>query len=375
MSSVLITGGAGFIGTHLAEALAGDGHDVTVLDNLSPQVHREGTPPRYQSDRIRFVKGDVRDMASFTDLISDAEVVYHQAAAVGIGQSMYHIKHYVDTNSGGTAALLDVLVNSEHSVRKLIVASSFSNYGEGSYVCEEHGIMYPALRTSEDISRTHSFEISCPECGRLMQPVAITEGSPLRPTSIYAVTKRDQEELCLLTGKAYGIPTIALRYFCVYGPGQSLSNPYTGVCSIFSSRIQHKKQPVVYEDGNQTRDFTSVHDIVQANLLAMSSHAGDYDVFNVGTGIPTTIRDVAMNIAQMHGSDITPVITHQFRIGDIRHCYADITKISKRLGYTPTILFSKGVEEFVQWSRERDSLDLFDNAEHELSQKKLVHQV
>ena len=289
---ILVTGGAGFIGSHLVDALVEQGHDVVIYDNLEPQVHQREQIPDYLNTRAEFVKSEIRDKNELKEVVMDVDIVFHQAAVVGIGQSMYQIEKYMDVNTFGTAKLLDILVNKEHSVKKLVVASSMSIYGEGKYVCEGCGVVYPKLRPNEQL-KAEEWEMKCPNCGKEVKAVPTDEDKPLHPTSIYAISKRDQEEMSLVAGRAYGIPTVALRYFNVYGPRQSLSNPYTGVCAIFSSRIKNNSSPVIFEDGWQSRDFISVYDIVQANILVMNKNSADYEVFNVGTGKPTSISEVA----------------------------------------------------------------------------------
>ncbi|MEE8168522.1 MAG: NAD-dependent epimerase/dehydratase family protein [Candidatus Hydrothermarchaeales archaeon] len=365
---VLVTGGAGFIGSHLVDELVKN-NEVTILDNLNPQVHRG--LPSYLNENAKFIKGDVGD-EGLKDLVMESEIIFHEASAVGVGQSMYQIQSYVNDNTYATSKLLQILVNEEHDVKKLIVASSMSIYGEGKYECDECGIVYPKLRSKEQL-KAGEWEMKCPSCGREAIPLATDENKPLHPTSIYAITKRDQEEMCLVVGEAYGIPTVALRYFNVYGSRQALSNPYTGVCAIFSSRIRNNHPPVIYEDGLQSRDFVSVHDIVQANILALKRNA-DYQAFNVGTGKPVNISEIADVLISLYGKDLSPVIVNKFREGDIRHCYADISRI-KRLGYKPETEFRDGMQKLVQWvnAQSADEVeDLFEKAQAELEKRKLI---
>lgn len=373
MARVLVTGGAGFIGSHLVDALIARGHEVRVFDNLSPQVH--GRPPRrpdYLHPAAEFVKGDMRSRPNLRRALQGVEIVFHQAAAVGVGQSMYEIKRYVDVNTLGGAVLLDLLANEPHTVRKVIVASSMSIYGEGTYDCATCGRVYPMLRSEEQL-RARDWEMRCPRCGEPVTAVPTAEDKPLAPTSIYAITKRDHEEMFLAFGRAYKLPTVALRYFNVYGPRQALSNPYTGVAAIFSARLLNGRPPLVFEDGRQTRDFTHVTDIVQANLLAMESDAGDYEVFNVGTGVATSILTVAHLLAQRLGVNIQPEIAQQFRAGDIRHCYADISKIRRVLGYEPRVVFAEGgLDDLVRWAREQRPEDGVERARRELEAKCLI---
>jgi dTDP-L-rhamnose 4-epimerase len=285
---------------------------------------------------------------------------------------MYQIHRYIDVNILGTAVLLDLLANERHSVCKLIVASSMSVYGEGQYICDACGPILPRLRPDSQLVG-HDWEIHCPCCDNLLSPVSTTEDKPLHPTSVYAISKRDQEEMCLCVGRAYGIPTVALRYFNVYGPRQALSNPYTGVIAIFSSRLLNGQPPVIYEDGQQRRDYIHVHDIVQANLLALDNDAANYEVFNVGTGQPVTVLDIARVLCHELGNGITPIITNQFRGGDIRHCYADIGKIRSLLDFEPTVRFEDGVINLIAWVRQQKAADRFEQAWAELEVKQLVY--
>lgn len=369
---ILVTGGAGFIGSHLVDKLVEKGSEVLVLDNLEPQVHTKGKPD-YLNKKATYRFEDIRDERVLAKAVEDTEVVFHQAAAVGVGQSMYQVEKYVDVNTMATAKLLDVLVNEEHSVKKVIVASSMSIYGEGAYECEDCGIVHPKLRTEEQLKR-REWEMRCPNCGKIVHPIATSEDKPLQPTSIYAITKRDQEEMCLTVGRAYGIPTVALRYFNVYGPRQSLNNPYTGVCAIFSSRIKNDNPPLIFEEGLQSRDLVSVHDIVEANLLAMENATANYEAFNVGTGNPTNILDIAQVLLGLYNKDkvLEPEITQKYRAGDIRHCFADITKLTKKLGYKPTVDFETGMQEFVKWGEREEAEDKFKVAHKELLKRGLV---
>jgi dTDP-L-rhamnose 4-epimerase len=371
---VLVTGGAGFIGSHLVDALLEKGYNVRVFDNLEPQVHgglreREKWPSYLAADCER-VLGDVRDADALCAALSGVDVVYHLAAAVGVGQSMYEIEHYVDVNSCGTAVLLELLANTKHDVRKLVVASSMSIYGEGAYRCPEHGKVYPKLRTEKQLA-TMDWEMHCPICKRLVKTLPTDEDKPLYSTSIYAITKKDQEEMCLAVGRAYGIPTVALRFFNTYGTRQALSNPYTGVAAIFSSRLLNGRTPVIFEDGLQSRDLTHVSDIVQGNILAMEKDEMDYGVFNVGTGRSLTILDVAQALINHLDSDLAPEIAYKFRAGDIRHCYADISRISA-LGYEPKVRFEEGVVKLVDWVRSQKAVDSFEGAREELVNRGLT---
>ena len=366
---VLVTGGAGFIGSHLVDKLVEMGHDVVVLDNLEPQVHAK--KPDYLNPKAEYIFEDIRNEDLLSKLLSDVEIVFHQAAAVGVGQSMYEIQRYVEINTMATAKLLDILVNKENSVKKLIVASSMSIYGEGAYKCEDCGEVYPRLREEEQLKR-REWELKCPHCGRVVEPIPTSEEKPLHPTSIYAITKRDQEEMCLTVGRAYGIPTVGLRYFNVYGPRQSSNNPYTGVCAIFSARIKNDKPPLIFEDGLQTRDFVSVHDIVQANILAMEKNSANYEAFNVGFGNAISILKVAEVLIKLYNKNLKPEVTNKYRAGDTRHCFADISKIKSKLGYEPKISFEEGMKELVEWGVKVEAEDKFDEAYQELLSRGLV---
>ena len=290
---------------------------------------------------------------------------------VGVGQSQYQIKRYVDVNTGGTANLLDILVNEEHDVKKLLVASSMSIYGEGGYECENCGPISPELRGDEQM-RKNDWEVHCPSCDKILKPIPTSEDKILQSNSIYAITKKDQEEMSLNIGKTYGIPTVALRYFNVYGPRQSLSNPYTGVCAIFISRIKNGNSPMIFEDGNQSRDFISVHDIVKANIMAMEKNSANYEFFNVGAGRQITILDIARIVADLYDVDLKPKIVGKFRKGDVRHCFEDISKIRKKLGFEPKTGFEEGMKELIEWSTGAESEDMVEKATEELREKGLL---
>jgi len=369
---ILVTGGAGFIGSHLVDSLLEKGHEVTVLDNLDEQVHGKiKKPPTYLSIDARFIKGDMRDKAILKKAIKNIDIIFNQAACVGVGQSMYEVEKYMSSNTVGTAALLDVLVNERNKVKKLITASSMSIYGEGSYFCSKCGLVYPALRSEEQL-KSKEWNIKCPKCGNDVESRPTDEQKPLHPTSIYAISKHDQEDMSLVIGRAYKIPSVALRYFNTYGPRQALSNPYTGAAAIFSSRILNKKPPVIFEDGYQSRDFIHVSDIVQANILAMEKKEADYESFNVGTGRKLTILDLVKLIAKELNFKGELAIENKFRAGDIRHCYADISKIKEKLGFTPRVKFEDGIDDLIAWVKTQKAEDLFEKAKKELEKKRLT---
>ena len=369
---ILVTGGAGFIGSHLVDALVERGAGVRVLDSLEPQVHGLARQvPVYFNPAAELVKGDVRDREVLRRCLEGVEVVFHLAAAVGVGQSMYEIERYVSANTLGTAVLLDLLAGDRRSVRKLVVASSMSIYGEGAYSCPNCGSVEPDERSEEQM-REGQWEPLCPRCGAILSPGPTGEDKGLRPSSIYAISKKDQEEMSLCVGKAYALPTVALRFFNVYGPRQALSNPYTGAAAIFSSRTLNGKPPMIYEDGLQTRDFVHVSDVVQALLLAMDRDEANYRALNVGSGRPLAIGDVARIICEQVGpAGLGPELADSFRKGDIRHCYADIGRLSA-LGYSPRVCFEDGVRDLTEWVRRQTADDRMDLAMSELKRRGLV---
>ena len=361
---VLITGGAGFVGSYLADALLKRGHFVRVYDSLSAQVHPRGIPD-YLAGEIELVRGDVRDMENLREAVRGIDVIYHLSAAVGVGQSMYEIAHYMSVNTQGTANLLQVLLDMKIPIEKLIVASSMSIYGEGRYMCPNCGDVAPPVRETKQLLEK-KWEMYCPVCNETLSPIPTDESKPLQASSIYALSKKDQEEMVLLFGRTYGLPAVALRYFNIYGPRQALSNPYTGVAAIFASRLLNGRSPMIFEDGRQMRDFVSVHDITAANLLAMERSEADGMAVNIGSGDPVTIATVADVLSSTLGVRVAAEITGKYRAGDIRHCYADISTAKRALGYGPKVHFADGVRELVQWLREQTAEDRVAEATQQL---------
>jgi len=370
---VLVTGGAGYIGSHLVDALVARDYRVTVLDNLEPQVHRSGTWPSYANAKAQYVRGDVRDRAAFEPLVLAADAVVHFGAAVSVGQSMYQVDRYVDVNTRGTALLLDILVNSKHHVEKVLVASSIGVYGEGAYRCTTHGAVAPTIRPAEQLS-ARDWEQRCPVCHEHVVSEPTPEDKALYRDNIYSMTKYHQEEMVLLIGKTYSIPSVAPRFFNVYGPRQSLSNPYAGVAAIWLSRLLNGKPPVVFEDGGQLRDFVSIHDVVDCLLLMLETSGADYLPVNVGSGETVTILDIARKLNGILGTSIEPSITQQGRLFDIRHNTADISRAKSLLGFAPKVSLDQGFAELVEWAKTTPDVatDFFDRALDELRQKGLL---
>lgn len=355
---VLITGGAGFIGANLALALINRGYTVTVLDNLSNQIHGHDFLSSYLYNLIRekvdFIKGDVRNREDWIMALSGQNIVVHFAAETGTGQSMYEIEKYTDVNIKGTSILLDIIANNEnHGIEKIIIASSRSIYGEGKYKCDEHGIIYPNERNEQDMLKG-DFNVKCPLCNTDVELYATDETSKIHPSSIYGLTKQTQEEMCLIAGKSLGVPVVAFRYQNVYGPGQSLSNPYTGILSIFSTIIKNKNSINIFEDGKESRDFVFISDVIDATILGIEKNEANYNIYNVGSGIQTSVLEVAQSLMQEYNADVGYTISGNFRIGDIRANYADLTKIKNELGFEPKISFKEGIKMFCKWVSEQE---------------------
>ena len=374
--TVLITGGAGFIGSYLAELLFSQGYKVRIVDNLSAQIHGVNAElPPYLAGKVDFLQGDIVSKGDVEQAVSAIDIVVHLAAETGVGQSMYQISRYVDVNIKGSAVLLESILEKGKNIKKVIVASSRAVYGEGKYRCESCGVVYPEQRT-EDTLGAKRWQMQCPKCGRSIEPLPSDEQSLLKPTSIYAVTKQAQEQMFSVMARAHKIPTVILRYFNVYGQRQSLSNPYTGILSVFSSRIVNGKPPPVYEDGLESRDFVHVSDVVKATVLALEKTEANYEAFNVGSGRKTTILEVADLLVEKLGGSAKPLIVGKYRVGDIRHCHSDLTKIRSKLGYEPGKSLEEGISEFVEWVKQQKGIpDLSDKASEELASRKLLRQM
>ncbi|GJL77334.1 MAG: nucleoside-diphosphate-sugar epimerase [Nitrospinaceae bacterium] len=368
---ILVTGGAGFIGSHTVDALVERGDTVRVYDNLTEQVHGvNAVKPAYLHKDAEFIKGDVRDRDGLKKAIEGVEIIIHDAAEVGVGQSMYSIDQFISTNVQGTGILWDILVNDKHSVEKVLVASSMSLYGEGKYSCPDHGTFSPRPRPEEQFQQG-LWEMLCPDCRQPSAPVPTDEDKELDVTSVYAQSKKDQEVYSLMIGKAYKIPTVACRYFNCYGPRQSLNNPYTGAAAIFCSSVLNDKPPLIYEDGLQQRDMVHVKDLVQGKLALMDHSRADFGIFNIGTGKATSILQVAETLIELCGKSFEPNVIGKFRNGDIRHCYGDIAKI-RAMGYEPKISLKEGLRDLVGWGECQEAVSKVEDAHQKLVEKGLV---
>ena len=374
---ILITGGAGFIGSNLALALLKKGHSIVVLDNLSTQIHginAEETSPLYTSikNSVTFIKGDVTNREHWQKALIGVDVIVHYAAETGTGQSMYEIERYTTVNVGGTGILLDLLANDKKlQVKKVIVASSRSIYGEGKYFSQELGIVYPNHR-NDDAMQNGDFDVHYPNEKTALQLMPTDEESKIHPSSVYGITKQNQEQMVLCVCKAIGIKAIAFRYQNVYGPGQSLTNPYTGILSIFSSLILNGKPINIFEDGKESRDFVFIDDVVAATILGIENDTIHNDVFNVGAGVATDVITVAKTLLAKYNKDVPLTITGNYRLGDIRHNFADLTKIKKALGFTPTVSFEEGITKFAQWViTQTIAASKFENSIEEMKKKGL----
>lgn len=353
MKNILVTGGAGFIGSNVALKLLAKGYNVTVLDNLSKQIHGENpekTSPLYLSikDKVNFIKGSVASRQDWLKALDGQDAVIHLAAETGTGQSMYEIEKYVDTNIGGTALLLDILTNAKHHVKRVLVAESRAIYGEGKYHCSKCGDVYPLDRCDEDMSKG-DFECKCPKCGGDVELVATTEDSAIHPSSVYGIAKQVQGQLVHLVCPTIGVESVSFRYQNVYGPGQSLSNPYTGILSIFSTRIKNGNGINIFEDGKETRDFVYIDDVVDATILGLEVPEANGHVFNVGTGVATDVLTVANTLCEKYGIKVPITVSGNYRLGDIRHNFADISLARNILGFEPKWSFADGIAQFCKW--------------------------
>jgi dTDP-L-rhamnose 4-epimerase len=378
MKKVLITGGAGFIGSNLALKLASDGYKVVVLDNLSPQIHGKDVGKSYtyglikNTEGIKFIKGSVTNSVDWDKALKDVNVVVHLAAETGTGQSMYEVEKYTNVNIGGTAILLDKLVNNKNlKVKKLIVASSRAIYGEGKYKCEIDGIVYPESRIEKDM-KAGDFSVKCPICGKSVTMLPTDEESKSHPESVYGYTKKVQEEMSILVGKSIGLPVLAFRFQNVYGPGQSLKNPYTGILSIFSTQIKNGNDINIFEDGKESRDFVYIDDITNALLLGIKKGGAGTGVYNVGSDEETDVLTIANTLKEKYGSSIGIGVTGNFRLGDIRANIADLSRTKRDLGYEPRTDFKQGISNFVDWVENQEiEIDNYDKSIGEMKAKGL----
>ncbi len=350
MSNILVTGGAGFIGSFIVDELIRKGHSVRVYDNLEPRIHN-GKIPAYMNKDAEFVKGDVRDYEVFSKALEDIDVVFHEAALVGIEPSIKEPKKFVDVNTGGTVNLFDIIIKKELDIKKIIVPSTVGIYGEGTSYCEKCNITSSNFRSSEQF-KNNDWEVRCVRCNSVMKSLPVNEDKSIVIKNIYSMTKLDQEVMSLAIGKSIGVPVTALRYFNVYGPRQSVVNPYSGVITKFVDNLLARKKIKAFEDGNQTRDFINVKDIVQANILSMEKKEADYESFNVGTGKGVSIKEIGEQLIDILNLDKSLLeVSNEFREGDIRHCTADITKIKEKLGFEVSVDFKEGLKEIIDWQR------------------------
>lgn len=360
MKSILITGGAGFIGSHLAHRLVQKGYNVIILDSLSAQVHGINpvkTSYLYRSilnlSGVRIIHGSVTVRDNWEKAIEQSDAIVHLAAETGTGQSMYEIEKYTSVNIGGTALMMDILANTSHKIKRIVIASSRAIYGEGKYYCNLHGDVYPVARKQLDLARKE-FECRCPMCNGKLTLKATDENSLKHPLSVYGITKQTQEDLTMIVGKSMNIETVSLRYQNVYGPGQSLNNPYTGILSIFSTQIKNKKSLNVFEDGLESRDFVYIDDVVDATILGLEKPEAAYKIFNIGIGKSISVSSVAEILVKHYKSNVKIEITGNYRLGDIRHNYADISLAKTYLNYFPKIDFPDGIRKFSEWVNSQD---------------------
>jgi dTDP-L-rhamnose 4-epimerase len=371
---VLITGGAGFIGTHLSRRLLQLGHEVTVLDNFSPQIHGGNTEVAADlRGHVQVIQGDVRSEQDWKTALTGQDSIVHLAAETGTGQSMYQVRHYTDVNISGTSLLMDLLLTGQYRVNTLVVASSRAVYGEGAYRCAEHGRIYPQSRSAEDM-RQGVFEPKCPYCKRVCSMLPTPESAPFNPTSLYGLTKQVQEQMILMYARTLNINGFGLRYQNVYGPGQSLKNPYTGILAIFSNQARANQPIYVFEDGEESRDFVYIDDVVEVTARCIESDPQPPTALNVGTGQSVSVLDVVNSIVKHYGSESTVTVNGAFREGDIRHNTADLVRLAEVVGYTPTHTFSEGIEQFLNWSQTQEpGVSLYESSLSEMKQRGMLH--
>lgn len=372
---ILITGGAGFIGSSLSMKLLEKGYKVRVIDNLSPQIHGEDSQKSelFQriKNRVEFIFGDVRNKEDLEIALKDVDIVVHLAAETGTGQSMYEVEKYIDVNINGTVNLLNVIAANQQQIKKIVVASSRAIYGEGKYFCEDHGEVFPDSRSDEDLSKG-DFSAKCPKCSREVKVLATSEDSRINPLSVYGFTKFGQENLVMLTGKSLNIPAVALRYQNVYGPGQSLKNPYTGILSIFSTRIKNGNDLMIFEDGEESRDFVYIDDVTDATVKAIELDEANHKVFNVGTGKAVSVTEVASALLYHYQSNVKWHVSGHYRLGDIRHNFADLTQVTGALTFTPSFTFNEGIKKFTDWVNSQEvEEDRYEHAMKEMKEKGL----
>ena len=373
MKKILITGGAGFIGLNLARKLQGKGYLVRILDNLSPQIHGEQTDIEAKiPSGVEFQFGDVRNKEELRKAMADQNIIVHLAAETGTGQSMYEVQKYTDTNICGTANILDIIANEKNDIEKFVISSSRAVYGEGAYVCDTHGKVYPTNRSETDMLNG-MFEPTCPECKGELSGLPTSETAKLHPSSVYGITKQVQEDLVRVCMEAIGIPYVVFRYQNVYGPGQSLKNPYTGILSIFSTRILNGENINIFEDGNESRDFVYIEDVVNATIMGIEQSAANNQIYNVGSGTQTSVIEVIKQLERVFEQNAKAKVTGEFRLGDIRHNRADITKIQSELGYKPSVNFEQGIESFAKWVKTQDTeTSLYEKSLLEMKEKGLL---
>jgi dTDP-L-rhamnose 4-epimerase len=375
MRNILITGGAGFIGSNLSLKLIEKSYQITILDNLSPQIHGNSpdNSPLYKliKGKANIILGSVTSKSDWIKAIENQDAIIHLAAETGTGQSMYEIKKYCDVNVMGTAIMLDILANTKHSIQKIIVASSRAIYGEGKYNCQEHGIVYPDERNDADM-QNGDFECKCPFCGTAVYALATSEDSKIHPSSIYGITKQNQEQMVLTTGKALNIPAVAFRYQNVYGPGQSLSNPYTGILSIFSNLMLKNKEINIFEDGNESRDFVYIDDAVNATMAGLENDTISDMVFNVGTGTANSVKHIVNLLLKKYNPASRFYISGNYRSGDIRHNFADISLINRCLNFKPTFDIKTGLDLFTEWVKQQNEFSCdYEKSLNEMKSKQL----